>query len=400
MRLIVGWRIGFVVRSFLVGDRGTALEVDGRLLDLRGDVGDVGERVGEKTEGVKGSGEVNSEVGAVSVLIVVIIGCNSGFIAPEVSSGGIIDFLGSFPDSSAITSGGSSDPSDFNICLDEDEDEDDAFLRGLILLSTFAFPSPSRTTHKNPTHLPRLHSCRKLISSQNCSIVRTFFQPWPLFALSLASSLPSSSKNLAFGSSGKCGITSRTVISASASSLYGWPFTHCSCPAEGTGGSSGRTSRRSKPGTMRYPFAPPAPEEACSCRIGSRTLHHQAISPLSVRTCFFSFTAEFGKRYCVCERAKREIVAVIEGSASRKELKRCLTNAVAMVRSVDLRSPVGVVKDASSRERYPLLSALLTKNVLLPVLAMVYISTSIANTRIPSCEIDRKWVSSVVVGAF
>lgn len=111
------------------------------------------------------------------------------------------------------------------------------FFIALIFLSPFAFSSfspftfcpPSKIIHKNPTHRPKLHSCLKLINSQNCSIVLQFRQPCPratTFPVFSFSSLPSSSRNLAFGSSGKCGITSRTAMSAPGSSLYGCPWIH------------------------------------------------------------------------------------------------------------------------------------------------------------------------------
>lgn len=92
--------------------------------------------------------------------------------------------------------------------------------------------------------------------------------------------------------------------------------------------------------------------------------------PRSVRTCFFLFWAEFGNRYCVWERAKREIVASILGSALWNTLNRCWINVVAIVRSVDWR-PEAVVKVDSEEGRYPLLSALEMKNVRAEVLGVV-----------------------------
>lgn len=105
--------------------------------------------------------------------------------------------------------------------------------------------------------------------------------------------------------------------------------------------------------------------------MGSRILHHQEMSPRSVRTCFLLFWAEFGNRYCVWERAKREIVALILGSALWNTLNRCWINVVAIVRSVDWRLPEAFVKDESEEGRYPLLSALEIKNVRVEVLGVV-----------------------------
>lgn len=95
------------------------------------------------------------------------------------------------------------------------------------------------------------------------------------------------------------------------------------------------------------------------------------MSPRSVRTCFLLFWAEFGNRYCVWERAKREIVALILGSALWNTLNRCWINVVAIVRSVDWRLPEAVVKEESEEGRYPLLSALEMKNVRVEVLGVV-----------------------------
>ncbi|KAF3941070.1 hypothetical protein ABW19_dt0205037 [Dactylella cylindrospora] len=73
-------------------------------------------------------------------------------------------------------------------------------------LSSTSFWAVSNTTLRNPTLLPKLHSCLNAISSQNSFMLLTPFHPCS----------SSSSINLDFGSSSKCGMHSLTGFSGCA----------------------------------------------------------------------------------------------------------------------------------------------------------------------------------------
>ena len=171
------------------------------------------------------------------------------------------------------------------------------------------------------------------MNSQNWSSVLTLFHcpllldgvPPSATILSVprsGSSSSNSSRNLALGSSGKCGTRHRGGAAG-----YG-AICRSGCVVaqrRGVLGTEGGVYRSvsydSKPGITRYPFAVdsdcvgvplvlvpspsisrsakgfPSPSALYSHMIGSSTLHHHFTKPLSSRTCLFLFSMLAGNRY-------------------------------------------------------------------------------------------------------
>jgi len=179
------------------------------------------------------------------------------------------------------------------------------------------------TTHRNPTSLPEEHSCLNAISSQNCSSVLMLFH-CPLLcrfeglfwlAWESGSSASNSSRNLALGSSGKCGIKHRGgTLAFVASCGSGCELIHIlrsggSFFAEP--GRNDKVSYLSQPGTIKYPFTlvaspgaalpSPAPcsslATTCCRKTVSKTPLHHLTSPRSSNTCLELFSILPGKRY-------------------------------------------------------------------------------------------------------